>query len=361
MQQFLLDVDPTVLDDLHLRLHRTRYARPSPSTDKDAGISPFYLRELVDYWAESFDWRSAEARINSYPQFTVDIEAVRLHFVWRRSADPDANTVLLLHGWPYSFVEMLALANALPDTNIVVPSLPGFGFSVLPDGYVATSRAMADTLHRLMTDVLGIDRFFVYGEDVGAPVAQWLAANRPEAVLGIHDTHAVFMPREAVNEGEEREFYAWFDNQWEGAKGYAGEGNARHDTISASLADSPAGLAAWMVEKFRDWSDCGGNVERRFSKDQLLTVITLYWITDTFVSSFRPYQSGIPSPVLPEIIIPATVAVQRHEHRYPQSFAERAYADLRRFSRMPRGGHFTAAEEPRRVADDIRWLMSNAT
>ena len=361
MEQFLLDIDPLVLDDLYVRLQRTRYARPSPPSERDAGISPRYLRELVEYWQGSFDWRAAEAHINTYPQFTVDIDAVRLHFVWRRSADSSANTVLLLHGWPYSFVEMLALADALPDANIVVPSLPGFGFSLISDRYVATAPAMAQTLHGLMTKVLGIERYFVYGEDVGAPVAQWLAATHPRAVLGIHDTHAVFVPRDAVTGPEDREFYAWFDSQWEGAKGYAGEGNVRHDTISASVADSPAGLAAWMVEKFRDWSDCGGDVERRFTKDQLLTVISLYWITDTFVSSFRPHQSGIPTPALPQITVPATVAVQRHEHRYPASFAERAYADLRRFSKMSRGGHFTAAEEPGQVADDIRWLMSNAT
>ena len=361
MRQFLLDVDPAALDDLDVRLRRTRYARPSPPSDKDPGVSPLYLREMVEYWSDSFDWRSAVARINAYPQFTTDIGGVKLHFVWRTAANPDANTVLLLHGWPYSFVEMLALTNALPEANIVVPSLPGFGFSVIPDDYVATAPTMAGTLHRLMTDILGVDQFFVYGEDVGASVAQWLAATQPESVLGIHDTHAVFVPSEAASEGEEREFYAWFDKQWEGAKGYAGKDNARHDTISASLADSPAGLAAWMLEKFRDWSDCGGDVERRFTKDQLLTVITLYWMTDTFVSSFRPYQSGTAATSLPRIIIPATVAVQRHEHRYPRSFAQRSYADLRRFSRMPSGGHFTAAEEPRRVANDIRWLMSNAT
>jgi epoxide hydrolase len=140
--------------------------------------------------------------------------------------------------------------------------------------------------------------------------------------------------------------------------GYAGAGNARHDTIAASLADSPAGLAAWMVEKFRDWSDCHGEVERRFGKDALLTTVTLYWLTDTFVSSYRPHQSGIVEPATPVIEVPATVSVQRHEWRYPRSFAERAYRDLRRFSVMPRGGHFTAAEEPLLVADDLRYLMA---
>jgi pimeloyl-ACP methyl ester carboxylesterase len=158
----------------------------------------------------------------------------------------------------------------------------------IPHGYVATSQAIADTVHLLVTKEVGVERYLVYGEDVGAPVSQWLAATRPESVRGIHDTHAAFAPRDDLRSEEERAFYRWFDAQWDGTMGYAGAGNARHDTIAASLADSPAGLAAWMVEKFRDWSDCHGDVESRFDKDALLTTVTLYWLTDTFVSSYRP-------------------------------------------------------------------------
>jgi pimeloyl-ACP methyl ester carboxylesterase len=211
-----------------------------------------------------------------------------MHFVYQRSQSSGAPTVVVLHGWPYTFVEMLPLAAALPEADVVVPSLPGFGFSTIPDGYVATSQAIADTVHLLVTEELGVDRYLVYGEDVGAPVSQWLAATRPESVGGIHDTHAVFASRDDLRSEEERAFYRWFDAQWDGTMGYAGAGNARHDTIAASLADSPAGLAAWMVEKFRDWSDCRGEVESRFSKDALLTTVTLYWLTDSFVSSYRP-------------------------------------------------------------------------
>jgi pimeloyl-ACP methyl ester carboxylesterase len=358
MNPFSVDIADAALDDLRVRLERTRFARPTPGPPGQAGISPDYLRELVDYWLRRFDWRQLEARINAFPQFTADVGGVRMHFVYQRSQTSGAPTVVVLHGWPYTFVEMLPLADALQEADVVVPSLPGFGFSTIPHGYVATSQAIADTVHLLVTEELGVERYLVYGEDVGAPVSQWLAATRPESVRGIHDTHAVFAPREDLRSEEERAFYRWFDAQWDGTMGYAGAGNARHDTIAASLADSPAGLAAWMVEKFRDWSDCHGDVESRFSKDALLTTVTLYWLTDTFVSSYRPRQSGIVEPAAPVIEVPATVSVQRHEWRYPRSFAERAYSDLRRFSVMPRGGHFTAAEEPLLVADDLRYLMA---
>ena len=358
MDEFTLRVDDAVLRDLHARLEHTRFARPTPGPEGAAGISPRYLRELVDHWLHEFDWRAVEARINRYPQFTADVGGVRMHAVRRPAPDEDAPVVVLLHGWPYSFVEMLPLVDALPEAQVIVPSLPGFAFSTVPPEYLATSQAMADTIHQLVTGPFGVRRYLVYGEDVGAPVSQWLAATRPEAVRGIHDTHAAFPPRPAVEDGEGQEFFRWFDAQWEGGIGYAGPGNARHDTIAASLADSPAGLAAWIVEKFRDWSDCEGDVERRFDKRALLTTVTLYWITDTFVSAYRPHQMGLTSPPTPVIQVPATVAVQRHEWRYPRSFAERSYGDLRHFSVMPRGGHFTAAEEPALVAESIRGLIA---
>jgi pimeloyl-ACP methyl ester carboxylesterase len=360
MDEFTLRVDDDVLHDLDDRLRRTRFATPTPGPDGAAGISPRYLRDLVEYWLHEFDWRQAEARINRYPQFTDDVGGVRMHAVCRRAPAEDAPVVVLLHGWPYSFVEMLPLVDALPELHVLVPSLPGFAFSTVPPGYVATSQAMADVVHQLVTERFGFAEYFTYGEDVGAPVSHWLAATRPGAVRGIHDTHAVFPPRAAIDDEEGQEFFRWFDAQWEGAIGYAGPGNARHDTIAASLADSPAGLAAWIVEKFRDWSDCDGEVERRFDKTALCTTVTLYWVTDTFVSAYRPHQMGLAEPPTPIIQVPATVAVQRHEWRYPRSFAERAYGDLRDFSVMPRGGHFTAAEEPALVAESIRGLIAQA-
>jgi hypothetical protein len=188
MHPFRIDVADPALDDLRVRLERTRFATPTPGPPGQAGISPEYLRKLVDYWLRRFDWRQVEARINAFPQFTADVGGVRMHFVYRRSPRSGAPTVVVLHGWPYTFVEMLPLAAALPEADVVVPSLPGFGFSTIPDGYVATSQAIADTVHRLVSEELGVERYLVYGEDVGAPVSQWLAATRPESVRGIHDT-----------------------------------------------------------------------------------------------------------------------------------------------------------------------------
>lgn len=359
MDEFAVAIPDHVLTDLRDRLVRTRYAEPTPGPEGAAGISPHYLQELVGYWLDGFDWRAAEGHINRFSQYLANVDGVRMHVAVSPAAGEGAPVVVLLHGWPYTFVEMLPVADALPEANLVVPSLPGFAFSAITDDeYVATTPAMADAVHRLVVEQLGFDHYFVYGEDVGAPVAQWLAASRPQSVQGIHDTHAVFMPRSDLRSEEEREFYRWFDAL--GVMGYADRTDARHDTIAASLADSPAGLAAWIVEKFRAWSDCDGNVESRFGKDALLTTVTLYWVTDTFISAYRPHQSGIAGVRMPTIEVPATVSIQRHEHRYPRSFAERAYRDLRRFSRMPSGGHFTAAEEPQQVANDLRSLMRDA-
>jgi epoxide hydrolase len=357
MDEYVVAVDDAQLSDLDRRLRHTRFAAPMSVVPGAAGIPPSYLCVLVEYWIDEFDWRRAEARINQVAQYVADVGDVRMHAAFQPSVQVDAPVVVLLHGWPYSFAEMLPLAATLPEVHVIVPSLPEFAFSTAPPNYVATTAAVADSVHRLVTDHFGFKEYLVYGEDVGAPVSQRLAATRPNAVRGIHDTHAVFAPRSDLRTEEERSFYRWFDEQWDGAKGYAGDGNARHDTIAASLADSPAGLAAWIVEKFRDWSDCDNDVEKRFTKNQLLTTVCLYWFTDTFVSSYRPHQAGIAGVPPLAINVPATVAVQTHERRYPRSFAERAYRDLRRFSIMPRGGHFTGAEEPELVARDIMELV----
>lgn len=196
---------------------------------------------------------------------------------------------------------MLALAEYLPDFHVVVPSLPGFGYSMASASYRCDRDSMAATVHALMR-LLGHERYFTYGED-----------------------------------------------------GYARLQTRKPDTLAAGLVDSPAGLAAWLVEKFRSWSDCDGDVERRFTKDALLTTVMQYWSTASIGTSFRSYAEGAESP-LPVIEVPASVAVQRHEREYPRAMAERAYADLRSFRHMPSGGHFTAAEEPAAVAGDIRAL-----
>lgn len=345
-----------MLDDLGRRLAATRFSAPVPGEPWAAGTPPTYLSELVAHWRDRFDWPATLARLNGYPHVRGELGEVVLHAVHRPAlTGPEAPAVLLLHGWPYTFAELLPLADELPDFHVVVPSLPGFGYSIASARYRCDRDSMAATMHALMGR-LGHERYFAYGEDVGAPVSDSLAAHHPGSVLGIHATHAAFpsVPADQLT-APERAFFAWLERQWDGEDGYARLQTRKPDTLAAGLVDSPAGLAAWLVEKFRAWSDCDGDVERRFSKDALLTTVMLYWSTASIGTSFRCYAEGA-EPPLPVIEVPASVAVQRHEREYPRELAERAYADLRSFRHMPSGGHFAAAEEPAAVAADLRAL-----
>lgn len=357
MERFAAQFAPEDIEDLYRRLALTRYSIPTPGPAWAAGTPPKYLSELVDYWRNEFDWDASLGRLNSYPQLRGAVGAVDMHMVYRRSLQEDAPAIVLLHGWPYTFAEMLALADELADFHVVVPSLPGFGFSTIRGEYRCDRDSMGDTIHDLMTAHLGHERYFTYGEDLGAPISDYLAATYPDNVLGIHATHAAFAE---VSESEltapEKEFMAWLNESWKGEDSYARMQSTKPDTIAAALSDSPAGLAAWLVEKFRAWSDCDGDLESRFSKDQLLTTITMFWLTNTIGTSMWSYFDGGNEEPLGRIDVPATVAVQRHESAYPREMAERAYADLRSFRHMSSGGHFAAAEEPAAVANEIRNL-----
>jgi pimeloyl-ACP methyl ester carboxylesterase len=355
MEDFRISVPQTELDDLYRRLRATRYTTAAPGEAWKAGVPPEYLAELVGYWLDHYDWSAQERRLNAYPQFLADIGGQSVHFVHRRSENAEAIPIILSHGWPYTFVEMLPLLDELGDFHVVVPSLPGYGWSALPADGPVTGPTMAEPLHQLMRD-LGYDRYLTYGEDVGSGLSDWLAALHPEAVIGIHAPHAAFPPvsRRTDLAPVESEFFEWLDGVWAKGSGYSDMQSTRPDTLAAGLSDSPAGLAAWIVEKFREWSDCGGDVERSFSRDQLLTTVMIYWITGTIGSSFRAYYDAESDPPLPLITVPAAVVVQRHESRYPRELAERTYTDLRSFQLLPRGGHFTAAEAPDLIAADIR-------
>ncbi len=353
MDPFTISVADDVLDDLRSRLTRTRFTTPS-APGWTAGTDPAYLRELVAYWANDFDWRAAEARLNAYPQF----RARGQHFVHLRR-DASRPPVLLAHGWPSSFLEMLPLADLL-DVDVVIPSLPGFLYSDLVDGPL-TRAAIAEAFHTLMTDTLGYERYFAFGGDIGGAASGWLATMYPNEVAGLHVIHGPFpadFDASPITAAEQ----AFLDaegqrDEWD--SGYSWIMSTRPDTIAAAIADSPAGLAAWIIDKYRDWSDCGGDLERRFDRDTLCTILTLYWATESIGTSFRQYldyPQNAPRPT-----IPVPVAVTRsHEpplDLFPRSIADRAASDIRQYSTPGRGGHFRAFEEPQLIADELSAFM----
>lgn len=369
---FRIEISDAVLDDLLLRLRRTRFTDRSGDQPWRAGADPDYLRDLVAYWADGFDWRAREAELNAYPHHLTEIDGQRLHFLRipgvRPAGAPVPPPLLLNHGWPSSFVEMLPLADRLTDpgryggdpadaVDVVVPSLPGFLYSDPPSG-PATREAMARTLHLLMTGVLGHERYGVFGGDIGGAVAGWLGARYPDHVTGIHLIHPPFpgsfdarplTPAEqAFLDAEER--YDETDG------GYSAIMGTRPDTIAAALVDSPAGLAGWLLDKYRDWSDCSGDLESRFDRDTLLTIVTLYWATGAIGSSFRQYVDFAYNRPRPDITVPAafTLSTEPGMVGFPRSLAERACTDIREWNLPGVGGHFMPLEEPDLLSGELR-------
>ncbi len=301
MEPFEIDVPDAVLRDLHDRLERTRLLPDSPRRPP-SGMSSAYLRDLVASW-QSFDWPARQAWLNAHPQFLADVGDTTLHFVHRRAARPDAPALLIMHGWPHLFSLQLDFADLLTDFHVVVPSLPGFGFSTPYTGGAVTEVRLAATMHALMTDVLGYDRYLTYGEDVSANVNDLIAATHPDSVAGIIVTHSHFPSsdeRAQLTDPAERAFFHDLAAA-HGPNGAYGHVQAtRPDTLAAALNDSPAGLLAWLAEKLVEWSDTPpGNpsdVERRISRERILTEAMIYWITESIGTSFRPYYEGADQP-----------------------------------------------------------------
>lgn len=358
-ERFAISVPDSELDDLHGRLSRTRYPVPTPAEPWEAGVDVPFLAALMDEWRDSFDWRAAERRLNRFPQFTATVNGGCIHFVHLRAQErADARApipIILSHGWPYSFVEMLPLAERLSGDgfDVVIPSLPGFGFSEVMT-VPFTSVAVAERWHTLMSDVLGYERYATYGEDIGTWVSDRLAATYPDAVLGLFATHAAFPPEERRHDltEEEQAFLDWLDAKWKRAGAYSNQQSTRPDTLAVGLADSPAGLAAWLVEKFREWSGTE-DISEYWSRDDLLTTIALYWFTNTIGTSFRAYFDDRYETPMPMIHVPVGVSIQWGERGFPRHYAERTYTDIRFWNDLPTGGHFTAKQSPDLVEADM--------
>ncbi|MYW03013.1 epoxide hydrolase family protein [Streptomyces sp. SID3343] len=369
---FRIAVSDDTLDDLRARLARTRFTAASDAVHWAAGTDPGYLRELVAYWAHDFDWRAAETKLNAHPHYLAEVGGRQVHFVHirgkRAEGAPAPLPLILTHGWPSSFVEMLRVVGPLTDPaahggdpadafDVIVPSLPGFLYSELPQEPF-TRRGVAEIWHSLMTETLGYDHYGAFGGDIGGGVTQWLGALYPDEVVGVHVTSAVITTQfdEHPATAEEQAFLDDLDAYDASDQGYSEIMCTRPDTIAAALNDSPAGLVAWIVDKYKDWSDCRGNLETRWDKDTILTVATLYWATESIGSSFRQYYDYPSNKPLPVIPVPAAVTLSNEPAfaNYPRSLADRIFADLRHWHTPERGGHFMAHEEPGQVVDDVR-------
>ena len=372
IQPFRISVPEDALADLRERIDRTRWPDEIAGSAWDYGTNLHDLRELLAYWRNRFDWRAQEERLNAFAHFLADVEGLRLHFLREPGRGPDPIPILLLHGWPSTFFEMSKLLPLLADPashggdpddsfDVVAPSLPGCGFSERPREPGMHKTRMASLFAKLMTDVLGYDRFAARGGDIGAGVVSLLALDHPDRLIGIHlsDVYRPYLgPGARHFTDAERRFFEeeriWMEK--EGA--YDHLQATKPQTLGYGLNDSPAGLAAWIVEKYRSWSDCGGDVERRFTKDEILTQLTLYWVTETINSANRLYfeRDRAPRPLGPEdrVRVPTAVAIFPGDiDQPPREWGERVY-DVRRWTVMARGGHFAALEEPELLARDIR-------
>lgn len=372
IEPITIPFSPSEWEDLRSRLRRTRWPDEIPNSNWTYGFDREFLADLCSYWSESFDWKTQIDRLSAYPHFRFHAREGKIHFVHVKGKGPAPMPIIMTHGWPGSFVEMLGIIPLLTDPaaygfaaadsfHVIVPSLPGFGFSDRPQAARMDAFRVAELWVELM-QALGYDRFAAQGGDIGAGVSTALGLRHSQHITGIHLNYIPGSYRPYLATGTELtaaehqfslDAARWFDQN--GA--YAHLQGTRPQTLAYALNDSPAGLAAWILEKFREWSDCGGNLYSSFSRDELLTNVTLYWMTETISSSIRMYHEGRRSPLhfaADDFVRPpcAIACFPKEIMTPPREWVERGY-NVRRWTEMPQGGHFAASEEPEMLAADL--------
>ena len=369
-RSFRLLVPDAAIDDLKDRLGRTRFPDQAPGEPWTYGTDTGWLCDLVAYWRDGFDWRAAESRLNAFPQYRTSLAGIDLHYLHVPGIGPQPLPLLLSHGWPGSVVEFIDIIPRLTDParfggdpadafTVIAPSLPGYGLSFTPGQRRFAVEEIADLFAELM-DGLGYRRFVAQGGDWGSLVTGRLGFAHPERLIGIHLN---FLPVRRDPEmvadpsAEEATFLAELTHFLKEETGYQWIQGTRPQTLAVGLTDSPAGLAAWIGEKFRAWTDCDGDVWNAVSRDDFLANVSLYWFTGAIGSSFWPYYARMhgPWPIPGQVAVPMGYAAFPREILHPpRSFAARMFTDIRRWSEMERGGHFAALEQPDALAREIR-------
>ena len=364
IRSFRVDVPEAVLDDLHDRLSRTRWPDQIPGSGWGYGTDLAYLQSLCDDWQHKFDWRAQEDRFNRWPHFLTDIDGQQIHFIHARSDNANALPLIITHGWPGSVAEFLDIIEPLrADFHVVVPSLPGYGWSGPTTKPGWDVQRVADAWATLMAR-LGYHRYGAQGGDWGAMVSARLAATDPEHVIGLHSNMLLAFPADAsgieLTESEIADLASAGEFMTRGAAYQEIQGK-NPQTLGYGLTDSPAGLAGWIVEKFYAWTDNNGSPDDAVTRDQLLTNLTVYWVTKTINSSVRLYcesqRTDRFGPVGEFIATPTAAAVFPKEiFRVPKAYAESRF-NLVRYTRFDRGGHFAALEEPDLLVQDVQMFF----
>lgn len=354
MKEFRIHFGEEEIASLRSRLAHTRLPRPLKDGNWDLGVDDSYLSSLLTYWRDEYDWTRKEEELNQYPQFTCELDEMTIHFFHIKSERPNAMPLLLTHGWPDSFLRYAKVFPLLSNFSLVVPSLPGFAFSTLPAKSFMSNAETAELWHRLMTETLGYKEYVASGGDMGRGVTCYLAARYPQEVKGIHLTD-VGLASDLVNAPDEEltsteRAYKRKALEWQRMEGaYINIHSTKPQTMAYLLSDSPAGMAAWITEKYHAWSDWP-----LLTMDDILDCLTLYWITNTACTSVRAYHGNMFTlPPLGKINVPTAIAAFPHDVLpVPREWVEKNYPVVM-YTEMPRGGHFTALEQPEQFAENI--------
>ena len=374
VRPFTIAVENSVLDDLRQRLADTRWPDEIPNTGWDYGSNLAYIKELVDYWRTDFDWRAQEAKLNAFNHFKSEVDGLDIHFIHEKGKGPNPIPLIITHGWPSCFFEMTKIIPLLADPashggdaadsfDVVAPSLPGFGFSDHAQDRGMEIQRVAGMWNKLMSQNLGYPKFGAQGGDIGSGVTARLGFAHSDTLYGIHLT-SITRPTPYLGPGSkpvtdaEQALITQRDKWFQDEGGYNHIQGTKPQTLAYGLNDSPVGLAAWIVEKYRTWSDCGGDVEKSYTKDELLTIVTIYWVTQTISSSTRMYFENQKHLWTMEkdqkVPAPAGMAMFPQEiSKPPREWGERSY-HVRRWTEMASGGHFAALEEPQLLAEEVR-------
>jgi epoxide hydrolase len=375
IRPFRIEIAEEELGDLRARLNRTRWPERETVSDWSQGVPLAYLEDLCRYWADDYDWRATEQRLNELPQFRTTIDAVGIHFIHVRSPHPDALPLIVTHGWPGSVIEFLKVVGPLADPSrfggdardafhVVCPSLPGYGFSDKPNRPGWGVERIADAWATLMTR-LGYEQYGAQGSDWGTSISACLAQQHHERVVGIHLTPPLAPPDpETLDDLTERERAALASLEDAAARdsGYAQQHATRPQTIGYALVDSPAALCAWIIEKFYAWTDNDGDLASILTRDELLDNLMLYWLPRTGASSARLYWQSlrqvnewISGAVTDPVTVPTGCSIFPKELQRPsRRWAERRFPDIRYWNEPSRGGHFAAFEQPHLYLDEVR-------